>query len=226
MSTPSNNAVTTENSTKQHFYPNVLYNRSERRRFYTLIILLFACMGLVAGLMVQLGQYPFAIVFGVIAILALLLIPSAVKSHPIKADVPLITVDNKEIIVQDKKVNPHDIETVLVTVLLAPISKIASENKEYVKQMASILPEDMMTGNVDIHLKNGVAKKSEQVIYTTVEDSIGALTALVGAGVKHYKIIFNLKKINEVANFSITKAQVKKVSLTDVSEKDRRKQLI
>ena len=183
-------------------------------------------MGLVAGLMVQLGQYPFAIVFGVIAILALLLIPSAVKSHPIKADVPLITVDNKEIIVQDKKVNPHDIETVLVTVLLAPISKIASENKEYVKQMASILPEDMMTGNVDIHLKNGVAKKSEQVIYTTVEDSIGALTALVGAGVKHYKIIFNLKKINEVAKFSITKAQVKKVSLTDVSEKDRRKQLI
>ena len=63
---------------EQHFYPNIAYNRASRKKFYTLIILLVACMGLVVGLMVSLDQYLFAIFFGVIILMALVLIPSAI----------------------------------------------------------------------------------------------------------------------------------------------------
>ena len=211
---------------EQHFYPNIAYNRASRKKFYTLIILLVACMGLVVGLMVSLEQYLFAIFFGVIILMALVLIPSAIKSHPIKAGVPLITVNNKEITTQGKTYRSQDIDFVSVTILLNPVSKLDSENKAYAKTMAQKLPEEMMLGNIDIRLKKGLAKRGEDIIYNTVEDAIGAITALVGAGVKHYKIVFNLKKINEVAQFSITKAEVKKATLSEVSQKDRLKQLI
>ena len=211
---------------EQNFYPNLEYNRANRKKFFSLMILLVACLGLVVGLMVSIQQYMFAIFFAIIILMALILIPSAIKSHPVKAGVPLITVNNKDITAQGKTYKPQDIDFVHVTVILNPVSKLNSENKEYVKKMASKLPEEMMLGNVDIRLKKGLAKRGEEVIYTTVEDCIGALTALVGAGVKHYKIVFNLKKINETAQFSITKAETKKQSLSDVSQKDRMKQLL
>ena len=128
---------------EQHFYPNIAYNRSSRKKFYTLIILLVACMGLVVGLMVSLEQYLFAIFFGVIILMALVLIPSAIKSHPVKAGVPLITVNNKEITTQGKTYRAQDIDFVSVTILLNPVSKLDSENKAYAKTMAQKLPEEM-----------------------------------------------------------------------------------
>ena len=138
----------------------------------------------------------------------------------------MITVRGREVEIQGQTYRTQDIEHVAVTVLLSPVSKLDSENKEYVKNMAKKHPEEMMTGNVDIRLKKGVAQKNKSVAYTTVEDCLGACAAIVGAGVKHYTIVFNLKKINEKAEFSLTKAEVKKPTLSEVSEKDRRKQLI
>lgn len=208
------------------FYPNLQFNRANRKKFFTLLILLVACMGLVIGLMVSIKQYMFAITFAMILLIVLFLIPSAIKAHPVKAGVPLITVRGREIEVQGTTYHAQDIEHLAVTVLLNPVSKLDSENREYVKQMASKHPEEIMTGNVDISIKKSLAKKGQTTIYTTVEDCLGACSAILGAGVKHYTVVFNLKKINERAQFNIAKTEVKKPTLADVSEKDRRKQLI
>ena len=208
------------------FYPDLQFNRANRRKFFTLIILLIACMGLVIGLMVSIKQYMFAVTFGMVLLITLFLIPSAIKAHPVKSGVPVITVRGKEVEVQGVTYRAQDIEHLSVTVLLNPVSKLDSENREYVKQIASKQPEDIMTGNVDIRLKKGIAKKSQSVIYSTVEDCLGACSAILGAGVKHYTVVFNLKKINEKAQFGINKAEAKKPTLSDVPEKDRRKQLI
>ena len=208
------------------FYPNLQFNRANRKKFFTLLILLVACMGLVIGLMVSIKQPMFAITFAMILLIVLFLIPSAIKAHPVKAGVPLITVRGREIEVQGTTYHAQDIEHLAVTVLLNPVSKLDSENREYVKQMASKHPEEIMTGNVDISIKKSLAKKGQTTIYTTVEDCLGACSAILGAGVKHYTVVFNLKKINEKAQFNIAKTEVKKPTLADVSEKDRRKQLI
>ena len=211
---------------EQKFYPDLQFNRANRSKFFTLLVLLVACMGLVVGLMVSIKQYMFALTFGIILLMTLFLIPSALKAHPVKPGVPMITVRGREVEIQGKTYRAQDIDHLFVTVLLSPISKIDSENREYVKTMAQKHPEEMMTGNVDIRLKNGLTKKGKNVTYTTVEDCLGACSAILGAGVKHYTVVFNLKKINEKAQFPIVKAEVKKPTLSDVSEKDRRKQLI
>ena len=215
-----------QKAVEQKFYPDLQFNRVNRSKFFTLLILLIACMGVVVGLMVSIKQYIFALTFGMILIFTFFLIPSALKAHPIKAGVPMITVRGREVEIQGKTYRAQDIEHVYVTVLLSPISKLDSENKEYVKQIAQKYPEEIMTGNVDIRLKRGVAQKNKNTTYTTVEDCLGACSAILGAGVKHYTVVFNLKKINEKAGFSIAKTEVKKPTLADVSEKDRRKQLI
>ncbi len=210
---------------EQKFYPDIEYNKATRKKFFTMMILLMASIGLVVGLMVSLNQIVFAVTFGVVFLITLFLIPSALKSNPIKNE-PVLTVKNKEITVQGKTYRSQDIDSVNVTVMLFPVSKITEENKTYAQELAKKYPSEPMLGNVDIRLKRGLAQKGQDVIYTTCADCLGACTALVGAGVKHYKIIFNLKKINVPAEFSITKAETKKQGLREVSEKERIKQLI
>lgn len=213
---------------EQNFYPNLDYNRQNRKKFFTLIILLIACMGVVVGLMVTIQQYLFAAVFGFIIIMTLFLIPSAIKNHPVKSDVPVLSVQNKTFSVSGKTYNVSDIDMISVTVLLNPVSKIKDENLKYLQETAKKFPEEKMLGNVDVRLKKGVAKKGEEVLYTTLEDCLGACVALVGAGAKHYSIYFNIKKLNEKAQFSITKVetQKQKITLSEVSAKDRLKQLL
>ena len=127
---------------------------------------------------------------------------------------------------QGKTYRTQDIDLVAVTVMLAPVSKLNDENKKYAEDLAKKYPEEPMLGNVDIRLKKGLAQKGQDVIYTTCADCLGACSALVGAGVKHYQIVFNLKKLNVPAEFSITKVETKKQGLGEISEKERRKQLI
>ena len=210
----------------QKFYPDIEYNKASRRKFFTMMILLVASMGLVVGLMVAINQIFFALCFGSIIVITLLLIPSAIKSHPIKADEPSLTIENKEVTVQGKTIRVQDIDFVSVTVSLSPVSKIDDENKAYIEEVAKKYPQEPMLGNVDIRLKKGLAKKGQDVIYTTCADCLGACSALVGVGVKHYAITFNLKKLNVPAKFSITKAETKKQGIGEISEKERRKQLI
>lgn len=217
-----------EQKTEQKkYYPNVEYNRSKRNKFFVLMALLIVCMGLVVGAMVYTEQIMFAIFFIVIIVLMFSLIPSVLRNHPVKADVPELIVDNKDIIAQGKTLRAADIERVLVNVNVAPISKIDSENKEYLKDLAKAFPEEPVFGNVDIELKPGLKAKKGETIFLTIDDCMDALVSLVSAGVKHYVIGYSLKKHYEKAQFSITKNEMKKQpALSDLSAKERLKQLL
>ena len=59
-----------------------------------------------------------------------------------------------------------------------------------------------------------------------MDDVLSATVDLVNAGVKHYNIFFSLKKIYAQAGFSLTKNEKKTAKLSDVSEKERRKQIL
>lgn len=225
----NNTEVVAENNAEEkNFYPNIAYNKAKRSKFWMLIIVMFASILLMVGAFIAMPQagLPFALVFLFIFIIMFAFIPSALKAHPVKAGVPQLTVKKKEIIAQNKVLTAQDIERVDVTVLLAPISKLDSENKAFIKEFSEKYPEEEQFGMLDITLKNGPKFKKGEMIFLTVEDCLGALTALVGAGVKHYRILFSLKKLNEEAKFSITKEETKKQSLSDTSSKDRMKQLL
>ncbi len=212
---------------EKKFYPNIAYNKAQRTKFFTLTMMLVVCMGLVVGLMVAIEQMVFALMFGMLIIMVFALIPSALKNNPIKPNVPQIVVKGKEVTVQGKTRAGKDIEKVIVTITLSPVSKLASENKEFLKQVAQTYPEEPFLGTVDVYYKKSLhLKRSEEVVYNTVDDCIGALTAMLSAGVKHYKILFSLKKFTEPATFSLKKEEVKEARLSDVSQKDRLKQLI
>lgn len=211
---------------EKKFYPNVIYNREQRTKFFTMIILLVACMGLVVGLMVSIGQFVFAVVFGALLLMVFALIPSALKNNPVKPGIPQIVVKGKDITVQGKTRQAKDIENVIVTITIPAVSKIASENKEYLEKVASTYPEHDYLGTVDVYYKKSLhLKRSEEVVYNTVDDCIGALNAMVSAGVKHYKILFSMKKLTQTATFSLKKEEIKEEHLSDVSKKDRYKQL-
>ena len=191
---------------EKKFYPNIAYNRSQRVKFFTLTVMLMACMGLVVGLMVAIEQYMFAVLFGSLILMVLFLIPSALKNNPVKPNIPQIVVKGKEVTVQGKTRLAKDIEQVVVNITLAPVSKLASENQEFLKQTAKTYPEEPYLGTVDVYYKKSLhLKRSDEVVYNTVDDCIGALTAMVSAGVKHYKINFSLKKFNETATFPLKK---------------------
>ena len=76
-------------------------------------------------------------------------------------------------------------------------------------------------GNCDITFKAG---RKEEVLYTTVNDVVGALQALVNFGVRKYKLAFAYKKAYEVSNYKFFKETPDVVE--NVSKKERLKQLI
>lgn len=84
-----------------------------------------------------------------------------------------------------------------------------------------------MTGNVDFAVK-AIGKKGEttKTLFTTVADSYEALVALYQAGVKHYSIVYSLKKISKTSRYNLGEAVTEDgVKLSELSKKDRMKQL-
>lgn len=208
------------------YYPNIAYNRSRKVRFFTLFMLLVVVMGLFVGAMAVKSQW-WSI--GLIAVLLLfmgMMLPSVIKGYPTKQNVPEITIYGHDVNARGKQLRSNDIEKVVATVLLNPVSKDKKENEAFVKDLASSFPEEPCFGTLDIYLKPGPKVKKGETIYMTVENVLSATVDLVNAGVKHYNIFFSLKKIYEPAAFTLTKNEKKTAKLTDVSEKERRKQIL
>mgnify|MGYP004645510921 CR=1 FL=1 len=220
--TETSNLAPTE---KISFYADVEYNKSRRVRYIVLLVLLFLVMGLMIGTFVASKQWMFVIVLGAVLLIMASLIPTVLKNYPVKSDA-VLTLVGREVFVQGKTLRTTDIEKVIVNVEVGAVSKNKDENKEFLKQVASAFPEEKLLGTVDLVLKSGPKVKKGETIYMTLSDSIGAVVALVNAGVKHYAIGFSLKKFYEPAAFSITKTEKQKAKLTDVSAKERRRQII
>lgn len=220
--TETSNLAPTE---KISFYADVEYNKSRRVRYIVLLVLLFLVMGLMIGTFVASKQWMFVIVLGAVLLIMASLIPTVLKNYPVKSDA-VLTLVGREVFVQGKTLRTTDIEKVIVNIEVGAVSKNKDENKEFLKQVASTFPEEKLLGTVDLVLKSGPKVKKGETIYMTLSDSIGAVVALVNAGVKHYAIGFSLKKFYEPAAFSITKTEKQKAKLTDVSAKERRRQII
>lgn len=220
--TETSNLAPTE---KISFYADVEYNKSRRVRYIVLLLLLFLVMGLMIGTFVASKQWMFVIVLGAVLLIMASLIPTVLKNYPVKNEA-VLTLVGREVFVQGKTLRTADIEKVIVNVEVGAVSKNNDENKEFLKQVASTFPEEKLLGTVDLVLKSGPKVKKGETVYMTLSDSIGAVVALVNAGVKHYAIGFSLKKFYEPAAFSITKTEKQKAKLTDVSEKERRRQII
>lgn len=222
-----NEAVVSEAKTaEKNFYPDVEYNKSKRIKFFSLYALLFLTMGVTIGAFISIGQWWIAIFSFAIIVFVGCFIPQTIKSYPVKKGVPQITVSGREVKICGQTFHVQDIDKARVLIELAPVSKVPSENKAFVHEFASKMPEEECFGTVELSFKPGVnGIKKGEVRYAYVNDCLGALTALVDAGLKHYVVGFSMKKIYEQAAFSIKKTEVKQAKLTDVSQKDRLKQI-
>lgn len=216
-----------EKGVEKNFYPDVEFNKSKRIKFFSLYALLFLTMGVTIGAFISIGQWWVAIFSLAIIVFIGCFIPQTIKSYPVKKGVPQITVVNRDVKIGGQTFHVQDIDNARVLIELAPISKVPSENKAFVKEFASKMPESACFGTVELSFKPGVnGVKKGEVRYAYVDDCLGALTAMVDAGLKHYSIGFSMKKIYEQAKFSITKTEIKQQKLTDVPQKDRLKQII
>ncbi|HBF44515.1 MAG TPA: hypothetical protein DDW16_02635, partial [Clostridiales bacterium] len=156
-----------------------------------------------------------------IVLMLLILLPRVLGNYPTKNS-PVIVVDKKEIIVNGASVlKLSDIIEVNCTVIFQPESKFQDEIAEEIKKAAENPTETEYLGNCDITFKAG---RKEEVLYTTVNDVVGALQALVNFGVRKYKLAFAYKKAYEVSNYKFYK-EIPDV-VENVSKKERLKQLI
>lgn len=221
------NKIEAENndSTAKKYFANVEYNKAKRRKYFALYMLLLLSLGILIGTFVALKQWWIVVLGGVIIMVFAAFIPQMLRSYPVKNDAPSLIVDGKTVYIDGQAFRAADIENAKVIIELAPISKIDSENKKFVSEAAAKMPEEECFGSIEISFRPGVGKKGE-VRVVTIEDCLGALVAMVDAGIKHYAIIFNMKKIYESARFSITKNDIKQAKLTDISAKERRKQIL
>lgn len=223
--TPEQETATFETKPKS-YYPNLEYNKSKKIKFSSLFVLLVVCMGLFIGAMAARSEWMGIVLVAVLLLFMGMLLPSVIKGYPTKPGVPEITVSGHDVTARNKEIRANDIEKVVATVLLNPVSKVKSENEAFVKEFASTFPEEPCFGTLDIYLKPGPKVKKGETIYLTVDDVLSATVDLVNAGVKHYNIFFSLKKIYAQAGFSLTKSEKKTAKLSDVSEKERRKQIM
>lgn len=212
---------------EKNYYPDVDYNKGKRTKFFSLFALLIVSMGITAGAFVSIGEWMIALIALAVIIFIACFIPQTLKSYPVKSGVPQLTITGREVLINGKSFSVQDIESARVIIELAPVSKVDSENKKFLKEFASKMPAEQCFGTVELNFKPNVAgvKKGEQV-YCMINDCLGALTALVNAGLKHYAIGFSMKKLYEQAGFSITKTEIKQQKLSDVSQKERLKQIL
>lgn len=212
---------------EKNYYPDVAYNRGKRTKFFSLFALLIVSMGIMAGAFISINEWAIALIALMVIIVIACFIPQVIKSYPVKENVPQFTIIGRDVKINGRTFHVQDLESARVVVELAPISKLDSENKEFIKEFASKMPEEPCFGTLALSFKPGVVgvKKGEE-LYCMVNDCIGALTALVNVGLKHYGIGFSLKKLYENAAFSITKTEIKQQKLSDVSQKDRLKQIL
>ena len=221
-------APLTEEVKTVKFYPDIEFNKRERRKTLIYVgILIFMLGGM--GLITILRQETVSFVSGAILLaflgIGIAMIPSGFKQYPVKNE-PIIEVGYKEVKINRRTFKISDIYEVRLTVTVAPVGT-KEENEKTMEEIASSEPSRHMTANVDFTMKNPVDNKGrEREVYTTVADAYEALLALYKAGCKHYKIIYSMKKIVKVSTYdlgdTVTESGLK---LSQISKKDRAKQL-
>ena len=217
---------------KAKIYPDVEYNKKERRKAIILAALLVLLMGGMA-LVTAFGGQEFNMVsmmmgaiMLVVVVIAVSTIPSSFKQYPVK-DEPIIEVSAKEATIMRRTVKISDIQEIRLTITL-PNMGTKAENEKLIDECCNKEPERGVTANLDFIMKtvDPTNKKKDNNIYTTVANGYEALLTFYKAGVKHYQIVYSLKKLAKLSNYNLGETVTEDgVKLANVSKKDRLKQL-
>ncbi len=215
-------------------YPDIAFNKKERRKSLTygaLLVILMGGMG--ATIFIQglnnpetgtMGYLMGAIML-IFVVIFLSMIPSSFKQYPVDGK-PLIEIYPKEIVINGERKKISDVLEVRLTITLDSVGN-KEENEKFVNSLLDKEPESHITGNIDFAVKH-IGKKGEtsKTLYTTVADSYEALVALYQAGIKHYSIVYSLKKIAKVSRYNLGETLTEDgTKLSELSKKDRMKQL-
>ena len=211
----------------KQFYPNIAFNKSKRVKYlvlYSLLIVIFgggaaACFLSGNQMVSTLGMFClfFILIFAV-------LIPSVISGNPVKPG-PVIEIDGQKVkLDQKEEIKISDIVAVSVNIEIPKQGNTKEEMYKILQEVASVRPNEPVFGTCDIVCLD--AKKRETPKYHYVEDCLGALEALVEAGVKKYRIVYSMKRLNCVANFRLNFTPSGNSEYDALSETDRMKQLI
>lgn len=205
----------------ESFYPNIAYNKSKRRKFLIFLILTTLVFAGLTTLFAIKKIYLLVMITGFIVLLLLILLPRVFGMYPTK-NLPLIEIDKKEIIVNgNTALRLSDIISVNCNVHFQASSIESEEIAKELKQACENPTEFVYMGDCDITIRG---KRKEEVVYTTINDVVGALQALVNFGVRNYKLAFSYKKFYEVSNYKFIRETTEKIE--NISKKERLKQLI
>ena len=212
------------------FYPDVEFNRGERKKTIILCIVLLFFLGgmgvsIIAG-SIKNTENPMGWISGLLMVVLLVMViamlPSAFKQFPVKR-IPLIELKPREIIVNGETFKQADVKEVRLTITLAPVGN-KQENEEFLNSMLEKEPPKNVTANLDFAVPG--QKGKIRTVYTTVENGYEALLALYQAGYKHYSIVYSLKKLAKKSTYDLGQSKTEDgKTLSSLSKKERLKQL-
>ena len=208
----------------KQFFPDLAYSRKKRLQSVGLFAILFILIGGFAAYLYINSQPMLAGVMLIFLVIPLATIPSAFMNYPTKM-VPLIEVNGTRVKLRGDKTEYKASEITAASVIIdvPQIKGTAEERMAELKRIASVKPTVPVIGTCDLIVKN--AKGKEETKYNIVSDCIGALDALLTAGVKKYRIIYCMKKLNTQASYPMT-LSAEKGTLSELNEKERMNQLI
>lgn len=211
----------------KQFFPNISFNRSKRVKYLTLYGLLIVIFGAGAAACFLSGNQMVS-TMGLFCVFFILifavLIPSVITGNPVKPG-PVIEIEGTKVKFNGKEeVKISDVVAVSVCIEVPKQGVSKEEMYKNLKQIASVRPEEPVFGTCDVVCLD--KKGKEMPKYNYVEDCIGALEAFVEAGVKKYRIIYSMKRVNCVASYNINLTPSGNSEYDALSEKDRMNQLI
>lgn len=209
----------------KQFFPDVQYSKKKRWQSIGLFAILIIMIGGFAAYLFINNQTLLAGVMLIFLVIPLATIPSTFMNYPTKK-VPLIEVDGNKIRLNGDKTEYKGSEILAASVIIdVPNMKgTVEERMAELKRIASIKPTAPILGTCDLMVKN--AKGKEETKYNIVADCVGALDALLEAGVKKYRIVYCMKKLNTPATYAMVASQAKQPDVEELSEKEKLNQLI
>lgn len=206
------------------FFPNIEYNKAKRKKFWVLMIVaMLALFGLLTVFIINDPKSVMTITVGMFILFLLILLPSVLKSYPIK-NKPVIEVGEKQIIYNEKYVvELKDIIGFKLNVFHPCTSRIPTEIEDELTEVGKNLDQEIRFGYVDLVIRG---QKKEETLYGTVIDCVGAAQALVDFGVKDYVCYVSWKKHVIKPDYKFIRRVNDEESVVNLSKKNRRKQLI
>ena len=216
---------------KSHsFYPDIEFNKRERRRSIVLSgILLFFLAGMgisIIATSIQNQSDPMGWISGllllILFVMVVAMIPGAFKQYPVKKE-PIVIVKAKEVTVHGVTYRYQDIKEVRLTITLESVGNKV-ENEKFLDSILDKEPPKNITANLDFAVPG--KKGKIETVYTTIENAYEALLAIFQAGYKHYTIVYSLKKLAKKSTYNLNSSKTEDgKTLASLSKKERLKQL-